>query len=154
MQLLKFQNRSNYKLWGSILLIILIGVFLHKLATWSGKTRKAMTIEQIAKKHESSYLEEHRFRLIILPACSSCYHDVKLLIKKPSKEGETLIIAGRKAALNILKKEQREDYSRILFYDRALIDLSEYQENKTYLFSSNGELISVEFLIDYLKLVL
>ncbi len=112
------------------------------------------SVEQIITEERGE--KNKTYRLIILPACSSCYKDVIDLLKSGYhiRNQEQLLLVGRDAALNILKEEvcpHNNDCAKVILYKQSKVNLSGFADEKTYLFSAKGEVITSEYLNDYLN---
>jgi len=111
-------------------------------------TNETKIIEQVIGTIKKD--NRQKIRLIILPSCLPCYDQLLSLFENYSSE-DILIIVGKQAAVNIIKKSYSEIDKNILFYESSSLNLTEYSQEKTYLFSSNGELLYSELLLDYLN---
>jgi len=128
---------------------IIIGFLLSKSHPAPPKSIEQIITEKNEEKNKT-------YRLIILPACSSCYKDVIDLLKSDYhiRNQEQLLLVGRDAALNILKKKacvHNNGCAKVIFYKQSKVNLSGFAGEKTYLFSAKGKVITSEYLNDYLN---
>ncbi len=111
-------------------------------------------IESIVKSHTKFH--DGNIRVIIIPTCSSCYKDIIRLIleHENNTSKELFLMIGNQAAINKIKIEYPTHLSKTILYKKSIVDVSGYAYNKTYLFSTSGELLHSDYLTDYLNTIM